>query len=696
MRSYYSFSLASILAVVLVAPALAQETPEAAVPSVSQQGVISYTPEDFAAARPNTALDMVNRIPGFSFDSGDEARGFAGTAGNVLIDGQRPTTKSEGLGDTLGRIPIAQVMRIDLVRGGAPGIDMQGQSVVANVIRKKEDSFQQVISVGGFLFADTGHTIPNWNYQATRRVGDHQFEFQIGRGVSIDDSVGFGWRTITDVATGDVVYENADTEGDGAPHNLRANYKGPFADGTLSINSSLGADEFKNESHFISTASDRRYVDRNANDRGEIGINYKRLLGEAFELEVLSLSKLSQGTSVSAAYEIEGVDNTTTIFRQEAESGETIGRGVLRYKLSPDLSFEGGVELAFNFRDQNVSLVQDNTPLQLSLTDVRVEELRGEVFGQSTWRLSPELSLEAGVRVERSTITQSGDLAKERSFTYPKPRVVATWSPSKDDQLRVRIEREVGQLNFGDFASSVNLSSRVESGGNSDLRPDQTWVYEAAYEKRFWDGAAAVLTLRHDEIWDVVDLLPFTVDVDTDGDGVNDAQRRLAGPGNIGSGKNDSVALNLTLPLTGVGLKGGELKFETSWQNSEVTDPLTLQKRRISGQRPNEVNIDYRQDLPDLNLTFGIGWYHGWAETYYYLEEIQKLRLRDFMASFVEWKPNPGFTLRAELKNFDPFSFNIIREIYDGPRDTGGLDTIEAERRNSQVIGNIRARWTFG
>jgi hypothetical protein len=33
-----------------------------------------------------------------------------------------------------------------VIRGGAPGIDMQGQTVVANVIRKKVDTFQQVFS----------------------------------------------------------------------------------------------------------------------------------------------------------------------------------------------------------------------------------------------------------------------------------------------------------------------------------------------------------------------------------------------------------------------------------------------------------------------------------------------------------------------------------------------------------------------
>ena len=40
----------------------------------------------------------------------------------------------------LQRIPAASVERIEVIRGSAPGIDMQGQSVVANVVRKKDAS----------------------------------------------------------------------------------------------------------------------------------------------------------------------------------------------------------------------------------------------------------------------------------------------------------------------------------------------------------------------------------------------------------------------------------------------------------------------------------------------------------------------------------------------------------------------------
>lgn len=699
MSSYYPFSLASILAVVLAAPAYAQETTQPAAESVAQQGVISYTPADFAAARPNTALDMISRLPGFSFDGGDSVRGFAGAAGNVLIDGQRPTIKTDSLGDTLNRITIDQVERIDVIRGSVPGIDMQGQTVVANVIRKKVDTFQQVFSVRGFLFSESGKTIPGWNYQATRRVGEHQFDVSAGRGIAMDDSVGAGWRTTVDAQTGNLdLFETSRSEGDGVPHSLRGSYKGPQFGGTLSLNGVIGTDEFKNEQRFLSAATDEKFVNRSANDRGEVSVNFLMDLGPDIEWETLGLAKLAFGSldATCLVQDPTGVDpDSSQLFQIEAEAGERIGRTTLRYTMSPELSFEGGGEIAYNYRDQQVSLAVDGAPVPLPASDVLVEEIRGELYVQGSWRPSPQWTLEGGVRVEQSTITQSGDTDKERSFTYPKPRLVGTWSPTEDDQLRLRIEREVGQLNFQDFASQVNLNSGQQDTGNSDLEPYKSWVYEAAYEKRFWEGAAAVLTLRHEDISDATDLFPRRIPIDTDGDGVNDSTTLISGPGNIGDGTNDVLIFNLTLPLANLGLKGAEVKAETQWQNSEVTDPLTGEMRRISGQRPEEINLSFRQDLPEQILTFGFGWFQGWRESYYQGTSIENLKLRDFFNSFVEWKPNSGFTLRAELSNLDPFSFNIERQVFPGGRDIAPLDFTETERRNSQVLGMLSARWTF-
>ncbi|MBS0360025.1 MAG: TonB-dependent receptor, partial [Proteobacteria bacterium] len=126
-----------------VTSAPAQIQPPAAA-SEQQPGVTSYPPEFFAEAHPNTANDMVGFLPGFSLDTGSGSRGYEGSAGNVLINGQRPVTKTDNLNNLLARILASQVERIDVIRGGAPGIDMMGKTVIANVITKHQNGARGV------------------------------------------------------------------------------------------------------------------------------------------------------------------------------------------------------------------------------------------------------------------------------------------------------------------------------------------------------------------------------------------------------------------------------------------------------------------------------------------------------------------------------------------------------------------------
>src|SRR5690348_12671530 len=157
-----------------------------------ESNVLTYPATFFTAAHPNTAYDMIARLPGFTFVDVGNARGFAGTAGNVVINGQRPTSKTDSLYSILNRTPAADVERIELIRGGAPGVDMHGQTVVANVVLKKQDSTEIVANLEDNIFIDDGHSIPQASLQFTRHSGDSTYEASITRNGGYDDSVGTG------------------------------------------------------------------------------------------------------------------------------------------------------------------------------------------------------------------------------------------------------------------------------------------------------------------------------------------------------------------------------------------------------------------------------------------------------------------------------------------------------------------------
>ena len=686
MKSVFWLATASAGAL-LSGTAWAQEAPHTgahgAVPAV-ETGVIPYSVEFFAAARPNTAFDMIQRLPGFAFDGGDNARGFAGNAGNVLIDGERPTIKSESLSDVLTRIPASQVERIDLIRGGAPGVDMQGRTVVANVIRKRVDTFQQTLSLGANVFLEEGRTMPSARYEAVRRSGERVVDFAVSRSAAMDDSTSDNGRRIRRDGTGAIISdERMQNEGDGMPYNLRGSFSTPAFGGKVRINASLGSDAFKGQAWFQSPGSEVYSLDRSSDREGEVGLTFDRPLGEQTTANLRLLHRME-----TDEYLGEYRDNAdVSRFFADSTSGESIARVELKRTFGDSLRVEGGGEAAFNYLESEIALTDNGVPVLLPFSDVRVEERRGEIYGSLFWKPTSTVSLEGGVRVESSTISQSGDAAVERSFVYPKPRFVATWNPSENTQWRMRIEREVGQLDFGDFVSSAELSNDQVVSGNPELEPDKRWTIEASWERRFWDTGALVLTLRHAQVEDVIGRRPV---FDTDGDFLFDSV------GNIGEGTDSAIEANLTLPLGRLGITGGEFKANVALRDSELTDPATGQSRRFNGQRPDLVELTFRQDMPARKISYELSYYGGWEEARYGYDYELDLEIRHFFRAKLDYKPDPKTTFTAELLNLSRFEFERLRTQYQGVRGGSPIAYTEEISNRSQPRLMLRWRRQFG
>src|SRR5690606_3008716 len=94
-----------------------------------------YDAAFFRPFSPSNALQMVERVPAFMLDEGDvTARGFRQAAGNVVIDGRRPSLKSETLATLLARIPASRVLRVEVASGEQFGADYAGKTQVANIV----------------------------------------------------------------------------------------------------------------------------------------------------------------------------------------------------------------------------------------------------------------------------------------------------------------------------------------------------------------------------------------------------------------------------------------------------------------------------------------------------------------------------------------------------------------------------------
>ncbi|MGE3667041.1 MAG: TonB-dependent receptor plug domain-containing protein, partial [Steroidobacteraceae bacterium] len=465
--------------------------------------ITAYPGAFFARVQPYSAFDMLAVLPGFAFSEGDaDVRGFAGAGGNVLIDGSRPASKQETLEALLRRIPAATVDRIEVIRAGAPGIDMQGEAVLANVVRVRGAQARGSAEAGLGAF-QRGYLAPRVAGEYSRESGARRYELSGALYRTWDDEHGVGDRPRV-APDGTVLRDPVYRQYEGSKiGELAGALETPLAGGALRTNVAWQRERF---------AADIRSDDIGAefkdDRRTELGLRYDRRLGERLEFGAYALRRDSDDDE--GERELDMASGDTELFRNLERSSETILRGTLR-RASGRWTLEGSLEGALNVLDSHTSLVENGIAAPLPTPDVRVEERRVEASLLAIWRPAPAWTLEAGSRFERSELEQSGDHASTKSFIYPKPRALLSWSPGGGDRWRLLLEREVGQLDFGDFASSASLSAGTVTAGNPDLEPDRTWRLELAWERHFMDGAGAlVLSARHERIDDLVDRIPVT------------------------------------------------------------------------------------------------------------------------------------------------------------------------------------------
>jgi outer membrane receptor protein involved in Fe transport len=675
-----------MLVFVLAQAAAAVAAPAQAPPAAT--GVVSYPPAFFAAQNPNSADDMVQRLPGFSLDTGDSVRGFEGAAGNVLIDGQRPASKSDNLETILQRIPASKVERIDVIRGGAPGIDMQGKTVIANVILKKGGAVRGLLAVSGYHIGD-GRTFPSVRAEASGSLpGDRAWEVALRGGGGPDDGVGPGISSVRFANGAPTQQIRIAVHGDDLSGSATGALETPLFGGRLRVNGLYAPEKFKEPETDTVTAPTpevQRFNFVQKTHDTELGGRFTRNFGADTSLELVGLHSTRHRTVDSTSL----VASSLSDFFNDRQSSETIARAVLKRRFGQTVSVEAGGETADNKLESRTRFTVDGAGQVLPAANVRVEEKRSEAFVKGTWRPTLTLTVDGGVRYETSDISSAGDVVLAKTLQFAKPRLTVSWTPVPATQLRVRLERTVGQLDFNDFVASSNLTSTLGvTAGNPNLNPEQAWVSEAAVEQQLWKGASLLFTARHSKITDVVDRGPVFA---TDGS-VFDT------PTNIGAGTKDELILDFTLPFDRLGWKGALLKGEVLKRWSAVTDPTTGQQRDISGTHPTDWNASFSQDLPDRRLNLGVDFFGGFRQDFFRFNTIETLKLQTYMRPYGEWKPGKGWSFRVELPllNSPKTRLRDTFQIFPGPRSAGGNPDIQDRAFHFPNGWYVRIRKDFG
>ena len=675
-------------------PAAAQETGNAPPPTpalpATVEGAKVYTPADFARFAPKTALDMLRQVPGFTIRGASQERGLGQASGNVLINGQRISGKSNDAVTELGRISAESVVRIEILDGATLSIaGLSGE--VANIVFKASGALKgQFEWRPEFRARNTDPIIARGSVSVSGETGRIAYTLGLRNDASGGGADG---ETLIYNAEGDVIDvrdERFSSFVDRPKVSGSFKYSGPAETiGNLNLSYQLFRYRFVEESERSGPGQvDRlRRVETTEREHNyEISGDYEFGLGGG-RLKLIGLHNFERSPVVTTAITnfLDGSDRTGSRFSQTGDETETIGRAEYRWKAGP-ADWQVSAEAAFNVLD-NVSgffLLEPGGGFEevpLPGGTAKVSEDRGEITATYGRPLSRTLSVQLSLGAEYSKLSLTGETSNSRSFYRPKGFISAAWKPSPRFDLNAKLERKVGQLNFFDFLASENLQGGSSNAGNPNLVPPQSWDAEIQGVRNFGSLGTTSLRLYGRLISDIVDQIPIGETGEA--------------PGNIDRATVYGLVWKSTVYFADWGWKGAKLDTLVELQKTRVDDPLTGDPRPISGYTLRYIDVSLRHDIPNSDWAWGAGASHFVPGKSYRLGQLVSSSEGPVFANvFVEHKDVFGLKVRGQLGNIFDADSVLDRVVYVGRR-TGPISFIEDRNRKIGPIFSFNVSGSF-
>ena len=677
----------------------AQDTPgdQPAPGQTAATRTTSYDAAFFAQFAPRTALDIARRVPGFSLDLGDiETRGFAGAAGNVVINGARPSSKAESLESTLAKIPAASVVRVEVGSGDLYGAEYSAKSHVLNVILSAVSGIDGNITAAARRIS-TGYV--NRDIAGSAQIKRGASTINLSAGTAQNKQGEEGTDTITDLATDGVLEfrRKINSYFDRDPYASASWALERAQDNAFRANVRWDAGKFDLEqwNHVMPTGGPERddgLIQRYRNPVIEIGGDVTRpLAGGA--LKFVGLATRRKRNNFDSYLQRNGLleDNAAVVggFEQTAKAtqGETIARATWTRADLAGYSFEAGIEGVLNTLDSSTELFAigpegEKTRIDLPIDQAKVKEKRGEIYVTVGRNLSPALRVDGGINYEMSRLTVTGDTEAERSLRFLKPNIAIDWKPGGGWHTRLSVRRTVAQLDFYDFISVAELSNDRVNAGNANLLPQRVWEVRATIERPILGDGLFKMDFGLDRISMLQDLIL--------------TEEGFSAPGNIGTGKRRFVSVNIDAPLQRFGLTGTRLKLTGQVQRTRVHDPISNSVRNFSDFFPDwEWSVELRRDAGAFSYGTTVQNRDNFA--FFRANEIDdNMNNGAYATAFLEYRPSPRTSITFDVDNLLNNGASRIRTYYLPNRSTPEPGRREVRERNRHVSFGLTLKHSLG
>jgi hypothetical protein len=650
-----------------------------------------YEAAYFSQFAPSNALQIVQRVPGFTLELGNqEVRGFGQAAGNVVINGQRPSSKSDTLETILARIPANRVARVEVGPGDLFGSEFSGKPVVLNLVTTAAGGLAGTLN-GTARRTYTGRVEPDVTVSALLRRGRSSFNASAGyQAFPVTEE---GFDRITALPSGDL------TE-------LRRKVN-RIADRTAFVSGSWEHNDGDNRTaHLNFRASQSWFELKQTNDVFPVGgtirddrltqdydsRNYelggdvtRPLFGGGLKLIGLATRRHRHNVDTSLN-RVSGNVTGGIIQDLDNQRDETVARLVWNRSNLGGWSVETGVEGVVNKLDSDVNIYRidgagGQTRIDLPVDQAVVKEYRGEAFVNAGKALSKTLRLDMGLTYEASRLTVSGDAEAERVLKFLKPKASLDYRDKSGWHAQLSVARTVAQLNFEDFISTAELTNDRVNGGNADLVPQRAWEILATLEQPILGDGLVKIQAGYNRISLVQDRIPTPEGFDA--------------PGNLGNGRMLILKSTIDAPLARFGIKGGRLTVNSSLIDTSVEDPYTFRKRHFSGFNLYSADASFRQDLGKwaYGATFFVN-----APTFFFRQDEIDRPFSDnpYVTAFVEYRPSPKTTVTFSLDNAINSAAFRSRTFFSPDRRNPFPDSLELRHRNKHIIPAIGVKHSFG
>jgi hypothetical protein len=649
-----------------------------------------YEAAYFATYSPSNALEIVKQVPGFTIELiAEDVRGFGRAAGNVVINGSRPSSKSDTIETILARIPASSVARVEVGPGDLYSSEFAGKPQVLNLVLT--DTGGLAGTVTATLRRDyTGQLTPEGNISALYRTG--RSSFNVSAGLTNEPFPENGFDRIVTLPERELV-EFREKFNDIQEHEAFVSGSWEHDAGenrTAHVNFRAAKGKFYLKQYndvfpVDGPIRDDRLIQDFPRTDYELGGDVTRpLFGGGLKLIGLA-TRRHRPTYERSLNRIEG--EVLGGFEQEADNqrNETILRAIWSRNYANGWNVELGAEGALNTLDSDVNLYLldadlARTRIDLPIDQAKVTEWRAESFINAGRNLSPALRMDLGLVFESSHLNVTGDAEASNLLRFLKPKIVFDWNRAPW-HAQISLIRTVAQLNFDDFITTAELTNDRVDAGNANLEPQRAWEALLMVERPILGEGLVKVELGYNIISKLQDRVPTPEGFDA--------------PGNIGTGKQAFARGTLAAPLGRFGIKGGRLDLKGTIQDTSVRDPYTGRKRSFSGIADWAFEASFRQDLG--KFAWGINLFTNPSTTYFRRDETDKPDFKEpWVNVFAEYRPSARTTITLGLDNILEKPGNRYRTFYFP--DRSNLDPYEFEyrERNRHVTAYIRFKQSFG